>query len=129
MWTASGSVKSAAQIETKLLDTILEQARVLMSERNQVAMVATRQQMKKSTVERRKMVCFECGGDHLVKVCKERKLVTCWKCGESGHISQNCMAGKRIWGIMCTNNSPAGLKAQLPAVQVWVNGTGLPTTR
>ena len=101
----SSQLSAAAQIETKSLDTILEQPCVLTSEQNQVATVAARQQTKKSTVERRKIVCYECVGDHPMKVCKERKPVTCWKCGESEHISWNCTAGNR-YGDSCASTIP-----------------------
>ena len=34
----------------------------------------------------RRMVCYECGGEHPVKYCKERK-VRCWKSGMVGHVA------------------------------------------
>ena len=109
----SGQLRAAAQIRESNLDVIVEQARVLMTERvHGGAMAAMKTQdhvvCRDSQGERgramvgrkdsgqgwrRKMECFECGGDHPVKFCKNRRPVVCWKCGETGHTSRHCVSG------------------------------------
>ena len=99
----SSQLRVASQIQNELLATVVEQARVLMFERAQpevmVAMTQSQQNRhenfyyrkhRRQETEKRKMECYECSGDYLVRFCKNRKPVICWRCDDGGHLARNC---------------------------------------
>ena len=90
----SAQLRASAKIEKASLPTILEQARVYLSERiHGSAMVACGRSKEDPSTSpsafrtaenkdnRKKMSCYNCGGDHPVCFCKEKKNVSCWNCG------------------------------------------------
>lgn len=106
----SNQLRASAQINNQPLDVVVTQARVLMSVRvHSNAMVAVSDspapgEKRHGQGARRKLECFECGGDHLARVCKNKKPFACWTCGENGHISRNCTSA--------SGNSQGELPAQ-----------------
>ena len=79
----SSQLRASARINEADLGTVVEQARVLMSERIRAgAFVAAR------AVNREE--CGRCGGAHSESVCRKRRRIVCWTCGQPGHVQRYC---------------------------------------
>ena len=106
----SARLRTTANISSTDLSTVAEQARIyLANEQYHNASVSARgrgrdQRKLKEEIERgqsaddvgcvdsrksnrKKIECYNCGGDHLARHCKN---VTCWRCGDRGHRSREC---------------------------------------
>ena len=87
----SSQLRTSARILEADMSTIVSQARVLMDERVQGALVA------RVPEKRRPLRCYECGGDHHIRNCKQsRRNVVCWHCSLSGHIARNCPSKQQL---------------------------------
>lgn len=99
----SSTLRAGVQIHATELSAIVQQARILMSERlhggAMAAIGKANAQLHGGTTEAvgrannhptGRMQCYECGGAHPVRLCKERKPPTCWTCGKTGHTSRYC---------------------------------------
>lgn len=100
----SSRLRAEARILEEDLPSILTQARVLMDERAQTALAAVRPEempsgkSRPAERSRRKLSCFECGGDHPVRYCRKRSSIICWSCEEPGHLARNCPSTSRQSG-------------------------------
>ena len=88
----SSTLRAGSRIRVASLQTIVEQARVLMDERVQGAVAAVRSSIRteEDVAPRRRMQCYECGGEHPARYCKRKQRVTCWNCDKAGHLARNC---------------------------------------
>ena len=99
----SAQLRIVSGISSKKLPDILEQTRIMMSERIHGAMAAVgtddrsrkKQQHGSRDSPDGKLHCHICGGNHLPRFCKEKRKVYCWKCGEEGHMSFPCSGNDR----------------------------------
>ena len=82
----SSQLRASARINEDTLTKIVETSRVLMDTRVHGAFVAARSDDR---VARRKIKCFECGGDHHARFCRHNSIV-CWRCQKKGHMARNC---------------------------------------
>ena len=98
----SGQMRASAQISKATLPTLVEQARVLMTEYGATgstvaAGVGTRRQFR----ERRDgngPRCFKCGEEgHIARNCTKigksdpaKPTIKCFVCGEEGHVARSC---------------------------------------
>jgi formamidopyrimidine-DNA glycosylase len=97
----SSTLRAASRIRTASIQTIVEQARVLMDERVQGAMAAVRSSARRTDEDatpQRRIQCYECGGGHPARYCKRKKPVTCWNCDKAGHLARNCPVRQRDSG-------------------------------
>lgn len=89
----SSQLRAGSRIAGTDLSMVLQQARVLMDERIQSAMVAVEWSGRSRKVhgeQRRPIRCRICNGDHLARHCKQKKELRCWNCDEVGHIARQC---------------------------------------
>lgn len=90
-------MRAAVRIGTMSVASMAEQARILVGERSYSATVAAVGKNIHHTDAGNKgaMKCFECGGDHHVRVCGKKKKPTCWTCNAIGHLSRNCPGNEK----------------------------------
>ena len=106
----SSNLRASVNIKSTSLCVLVEQARVLMSERiGEFSCVAAQQingsQRKKwqhneiaSSSHRREvsrdMKCFKCNENgHISRNCPKNKDITCFSCGKKGHYARHCVQG------------------------------------
>ena len=115
---------------------MVEQARVLVSERQNIGITAVAgsgQEVKP------KLRCFWCGGNHMIWFCNRKQQgvsdqawsdtasdrkysgsIEYWKCGGKGHLSRNCQAGNEKGKPSVPVDFPATHMKALPSVEVIV---------
>ena len=92
-YDVSNTLRSSSGIATMDLSTIVSQARILMGNRSQSAvMIAGRNHQKQSRVIPE---CYICKKSHQIGRCPEWKsTVSCWRCGAKGHLARECQGNE-----------------------------------
>ena len=107
----SNQLRAAERINQEGLDVVVAQARILMSERIHgayesaaVGISCTKKELVVgqgdtckedqvggyNSLREKKITCYECGGNHPVRLCKRRNSRACWTCGGFGHLARQC---------------------------------------
>lgn len=94
----SCQLRTSSEILKSSLPAIVQQARVLMSNRIHasglvgVKSFQNSQERKQNKMKNssKAIICYKCKGNHYIKECPQ---VECFKCHQKGHMANNCLNG------------------------------------